>query len=180
LTHQIRVKNYIAKKHSESSDLGFFGMEEQIPKKPGYIKPPLPLVEDSPEVKKASKDVIEFQLKQRAGATEATAATYKLKVHRFYEGSAADWIDVRKAILELWTQNSITNPTDKMNNIHSILREDALTEFQAKIEELTHTTDDVGNVAVVPLTDDFIMAGLNAVALTVFLHRALVLQKQWM
>ena len=67
-----------------------------------------------------------------------------------------------------------------MANIRAILREDSLTAFEARIEELTHTTEDDGSITVVALTDDAINNGLNAVARTVFPHRALILQKQWM
>ena len=155
-------------------------MDENVPKKAAYLTPPLPLVEETVALDKTSTDVIEFQLKQRAGTTGANAATYKMKVSRFQEGSVGDWIAVRKAISELWTQNSIIRPEDKVANIHAILREDSLTAFQAAVQELTHVTDDTGNVTVVVLSDAIVMAGLNAVALTVFPHRALMLQKTWM
>ncbi len=84
---------------------------ETIPKKATLVVPPLPLVKEPNEIPKRT-GVIEFVLKQRAGST-ATAPTYKLTVARFCEGTVAEWIDIRKAIAELWRQNGITNPQDR-------------------------------------------------------------------
>jgi hypothetical protein len=176
LSRKISVRNYLAKKELESGDLGFFEMEESIPKKIGYLVPPLPLIEDSVEPEK-SADLIEFNLKQRAGSG-ATASTYKIKVVRFCEGTVGEYINFCKAILELWTQNSITSPQDRIANVRAILRGDSHTAFNAKINELTQLTEADGSVTVLPFTDVIVMAGLNAVAEGVFPHRALQIQKQ--
>ena len=90
--------------------MGYIGVNESIPKKTLFLVPPLPLVEEAKDKDKKPKatDVIESVLKERAGST-ATAPTYKLKVTRFCEGTVAEWINFRKAILELWRQNGITN-----------------------------------------------------------------------
>jgi hypothetical protein len=87
----------------EPGDLGYYiGMNDGIPKKTTFLVLPLPLVEeakDKDEKSKATK-VIKVLLKQGAGNT-ATAPTYKLKVTRFCKGTVAEWINFRKAILEL-------------------------------------------------------------------------------
>lgn len=151
---------------------------ETIPKKATLVVPPLPLVEEPNEIPKRT-DVIEFVLKQRAGST-ATAPTYKLTVARFCEGTVAEWIDFRKAIAELWRQNGITNPQDRIATIANILRGDSLTAFYESIQEQTTSVDDAGLNVVVDSTEETVFAGLNAVALTVFPFRALESQKQWM
>jgi hypothetical protein len=75
-----------------------------IPKKALFLVPPLPLVEEAKDKDEKPKatNVIKFVLKKRAGSA-TTAPTYKLKVTRFCQGMIAEWIDFRKAILELRT-----------------------------------------------------------------------------
>ena len=153
-------------------------MENPVPKKIAFLVPPLPLIEEAEEDSK-STDVIEFLLKQRAGSG-ATAPSYKLKVHRFQEGTVGQWIAVRKSISELWVQNSLVSQTDRLANIKAILRGESLTVFEVAIEELTHDTNDDGTIETIILTDEMLLSGLNAVAETVFPHRALEIQKQWM
>jgi hypothetical protein len=158
-------------KLSESKDLGYIGMNDTIPKKAMFLVPPLPLVEepkDKDEKLKAT-DLIKFILKQRAGST-SSAPTYKLKVSSFCEGSVSEWICFRKAIAELWQQNSLSNTQDKIANIVcTILRGDSLTSI-----------DDTGETATLEITGETVEEGLNAVAQTVFPFRALEIQKQWM
>ena len=154
-------------------------MENPVPKKTMFLVPPLPLVEEDVE-KDKSTDTIEFMLKQRAGATAASAPAYKLKVHRFCEGTVEAWIRVRKAMTELWTQNSMTSASDRVATVQSILRGDSLTVFEASIEELTHVTDEDGDEEILPLSEEIVQAALEAVAVTVFPFRALNTQKQWM
>ena len=67
-----------------------------------------------------------------------------------------------------------------MSNVTAILRGESLTVFEAKIEELTNTTDENGDVDIVALSEEMLLEALNAVAETVFPHRALETQKQWM
>ena len=172
----IRVQDYKRSKFEESQNLGCYKMES-IPRKPTYLAPAMALIEEKVD-KDASRDVIEFLVKQRAGSG-ATAPSYKLKVARFNEGTVEDWIRVRKAISELWRQNSISSPNDRVANVTAILRGESLTVFEAKIEELT-SEDANGAQLDVPLDEDIVLSALNAVAETVFPHRALETQKQWM
>ena len=106
--------------------------------------------------KDASRDVIEFLVKQRAGSG-ATAPSYKLKVARFNEGTVEDWIRVRKAISELWRQNSISSPNDRVANVTAILRGESLTVFEAKIEELTSEDAD-GAQLDVPVDEAIVLS----------------------
>jgi hypothetical protein len=52
--------------------------------------------------------------------------------------------------------------------------------FEATVEELTHVANEEGEVEEVALTEEIVLGALNAVAETVFPHRALETQKQWM
>jgi hypothetical protein len=178
LSRKIRVSDYRNQRLKESQNLGYFGMDEMIPKKKIYLVPPLPLVEETQE-DGLKTETIEFLLKQRAGGT-STSPSYKLKVQRFCEGTVGEWIAVRKAIKELWTQNSILSQADRIANISAILRGESLTGFEEKIEELTHLTDAQGAITTIAVTEAMVEAGLNAVAETVFPFRALETQKLWM
>ena len=182
LSRSIRVTDYRNSRIRESEDLGFYettsNMSETIPRKSSYLHPPLSLSEDVVEKPKTT-DLIEFILKQRAGST-ATAPSYKIKVARFCEGTVAEWIEFRKAIAELWRQNGLTNPQDRVANICTILRGDSLTGFEEKIQELTTSADEAGGITDVLLTDETVLASLNAVALTIFPFNSLETQKQWM
>ena len=55
-----------------------------------------------------------------------------------------------------------------------------MTIFEEKIQELTTSTDENGNITAIPLTEEGVEMGLNAVSATVFPYRALKTQKQWM
>jgi hypothetical protein len=178
LSRKIRVSHYRNQRLKESETLGYFDMDETIPKKKAYLVPPLPLVEEATDSERKT-EIIEFVLKQRAGSN-ATAPSYKLKVQRFCEGTVGEWIAVRKAIKELWTQNSIASQADRIANISAILRGESLTGFEEKIEELTHTTAEDGTVTTINLSEEIVEKGLNAVAETVFPFRALETQKLWM
>ena len=139
---------------------------ESIPKKHTYLVPAMTLIEETVD-KDTTRDVIEFLVKQKAGSG-STAPAYKLKVARFNEGTVEEWIRVRKAISELWRQNAITSSGDRVSNVTAILRGESLTVFEAKIEELTYTTDEFGDVDIVALSEDMLLEALNAVAETVF------------
>ena len=99
---------------------------------------------------------------------------------RFCDGSVGEWLEVRKAISEQWIQNSIDRPQDRVSSVCTVLRGDSLTGFEEKIQELTTSTEENDKIAAVALTVEMVELGLNAVAQTVFPHRALKLQKQWM
>jgi hypothetical protein len=113
-------------------------MNETIPKKAAHTVAILPLLEEEQEKARAT-DMIEFSLQQRAGAK--SGPSYKVKVRRFCEGTVGQWIDIRKSIAELWTQNGISKPQDQVANVTTILRGDSLTSFEDKVQELSTSLD---------------------------------------
>ena len=134
LTRKIEETSKRNLRVKESLDLGYWKMDETIPKKRDFLVPALPLIEEVAE-KAKSTDVIEFLAKQRAGSN-TSGPTYKVKVQHFNEGTVSEWIAIRKAIKELWIQNNIVSQADRVANISSILRGESLTGFEEKIEEL--------------------------------------------
>ena len=69
---------------------------------------------------------------------------------------------------------------DRVANISSILRGESLTGFEEKIEELCRVTSPDGTMNAIPLLEDIVERGRNAVAGMIFPHRALETQKLWM
>ena len=68
----------------------------------------------------------------RAAAPELTttpAATYRLTVKRFEDEGPLAYIEVRKRMDEIWKQNGMTDPEDRLNNIKSILEGQAKETF---------------------------------------------------
>ena len=179
LTRKIQVTEYLRLQQLSTGDLGYLGMETTIPKKTSYLNPSLTLVEDVPDATKKSEGITSV-LKQRANATAATAATYKMTVQRFDEGTVQEWIAVRAKFEEIFTQNSVTGPTDQLATVRSILRGDSLTCFNTYIVDHSAYINDQGVPTNIVLTLDGVLAGLHAVAETVFPFRALSNQKLWM
>ena len=152
---------------------------ETIPRKTSYLTPSLTLVEEVPEDTKKAEG-ISYVLKQRANSTATNAATYKMVVQRFDEGTVQQWITVRGKFEEIFTQNSITGATDQLATVRSILRGESLTCLNAYIEEKSTYVNATGVLTQVTLTTAGVLDGLHAVAETVFPFRALSNQKLWM
>src|SRR5688500_2329999 len=144
-------------------------------KKTSFLKPVLPLV---PEVIPKSEDnqrsIITMELKSQAGV--AGSATYKKKIALFDEGTPQEWIDTQRDIFEVWKQNNIATPEDRMSIIKAVLRGETLTTFDSAVAELK--IDENGDE--VALTMDMLNSALAEVSNTIFLFRALDVQKQWM
>ena len=87
LTRKIRVTSKRNLCVKESLDLGYFGMDEMIPKKQDFLVPALPLIKEVAE-KAKTMDVIEFLTKQHSGST-VNGPAYKVKVQRFNEGTVS-------------------------------------------------------------------------------------------
>jgi hypothetical protein len=152
---------------------------ETIPRKTSYLTPLLTLVEEVPEDTKKAEG-ISYVLKQRANSTANNAATYKMVVQRFNEGTVQQWITVRGKFEEIFTQNSITGATDQLATVRSILRGESLTCLNAYIEEHSTYTNAAGILTQIALMTAGVLAGLHAVAETVLPFRALSNQKLWM
>ena len=85
LSRKIQVTEYLRLRQLTTGDLGYLGMET-IPRKTSYLTPSLTLVEEVPEDTKKAEG-ISYVLKQRANSTATNAATYKMVVQRFDEGT---------------------------------------------------------------------------------------------
>jgi hypothetical protein len=80
---------------------------------------------------------------------------------------------------EIWTQNSVNGPSDRTSSIRALLNGESLTAFDTALEDVWVDPDP--NVqALVPLTVDHIGQAMDSVAMAVFPHRALEIQKLWM
>ena len=78
--------------------------------------------------------------------------------------------------MKVWTQNNITDPTDRKAIVKAVLRGESLTTFEAAISD--RMVDDDGKA--VALTTGMVNEALAEVTKTIFPHRALEIQKQWM
>ena len=152
-------------------------LQKETPVSASLFDPTLPLV---PEVssKKADENktsYIVMELKAQAGRP-ATSGKYKKNLALFDEGSPQEWIDTQRDILEVWTQNSIITPVGRMAVIKAILRGESLTAFEAAVGDNSVDEDGVEIV----LTLEILTKAMTEVTKTIFGHRALENQKQWM
>ena len=147
--------------------------------KPSPLQPVLPLIPDVLPTKDQDKSkFVSFELKVRAGQA-AGSTTYKKFVRVFEEGTPQQWIDLVRDVEEIWIQNSINGPTDRMATIHAILKGESLTAFEVALEDAR--VDPAPNaVAPLALTVAHIGLAMDAVAAAVFPHRALEIQRLWM
>src|SRR5688500_17766815 len=149
-------------------------MTTKIPRKVSFLKPVLPLVpEEATKTEENKSKFVTMELKSQAGTS--TGGTYKKHIVLFNEGTPQEWIDAQRDIAEVWKQNHITQPDDRMAIIKTLLRGETLTTFEASIEE--QKQDPTGTLAV---TMDMVTKALAEVSDTIFPHRALEIQKQWM
>jgi hypothetical protein len=155
-------------------------MEKTIPKKIPFLTPCLPLEASDVEDKKEESDYVTFTLKVRAG-TGSTAPSYKMKVAKFEDGTPAEWIDVVNALEEVWKQNYMNLAHEREASIKTILREDALTAFEASIDDSKEQPEDADDDAAdIDFDNDMIETALTDVSKNIFPHRALEIQNLWM
>jgi FtsZ-interacting cell division protein YlmF len=156
-------------------------MERTIPKKNSYLTPCLPLEASDKEDKKEESDYVTLTVKVRAGQTGTSAPSYKMKVAKFEDGTPTKWIDVMNALEEICKQNSLTQASDRQASVKTILREDALTAFEASFDEdLEPEKDADERTPEKGLTPTMIDDALISVAKNICPHRALEIQKIWM
>ena len=123
---------------------------------------------------------ISFELRARAGQRN-DAPTYKKQVKLFDQGTPQEWIDVRRVLTEIWSQNSINGPTDRKSIVRAILRGESLTTFDTAIDtERTPEEDLEGAPLQLELTQQMVQSALDEVAKSIFPRRALEIQKLWM
>ena len=165
------MTEYRRQRDKNAGELGFIGMDT-VPKKTQYLVPSMQLLQEKPDESSPS-DKISYLLKQRAGSTGANQTTYKMQVHRFSEGTVQEWISFREKLEEIWTQNVVDKAADRIATVRAILRGESLICFNTTIE-------DVLALSQTQATNDDVKTGIDAVAETVFPHRALSHQKRWM
>jgi hypothetical protein len=78
--------------------------------------------------------------------------------------------------LEVWTQNNVTTPADRIALIRAVLRGETLTTFEASIADSRAQED--GTEAA--LTMDMVNKAMTLVTTTIYPHCALDIQNQWM
>ena len=149
----------------------------RIPKKTGgSLRPVLPLVIESiPTSDEERGQYISFELRARIGQPD-TATKYKKYVRKFEEGTPQMWIDLVRDMTEIWTQNSMNGGTDRASTVRALVRGESLTAFETALQT-ARTGDDGVEAAISP---EHVTTSLNAVAETVFPHRALETQRLWM
>ena len=168
LIRRIQVQDY----KSRGKMLSF---ASRIPKKKGgTLQPVLPLIPEKLPTKEDDKSIfLTFELKTKVGQAD-DATKYKKAVRKFEEGSPQQWIDLLKDLREIWTQNSIVEGGDRAATVRSLVKGESATAFETALEEAKSGAEDH------QVTADDVERALNAVATTVFPHRALEIQKLWM
>ena len=138
----------------------------KIPKKysvPASIfKPILPLLPESSSnvVDKEKSDYITMELISGPDGT----GKYKKHLAHFDEGTPQEWIDTQKAMVEVWTQNSVTSPANRVAIIKAILRGETLTTFETAVAEGQKGADG----AILDLTMVMLEEALAAVSNSIF------------
>ena len=151
-------------------------LNKPVQKKNSFLTPVLPLVPvklSSPTEDKGKW--ITFELKTRVGQP-ADSTKYKKQVRKFEEGTPHEWIELVRDLDEIWTQNSINGVTDRISSIRALLRGESGVTFDAALEAAR--LDAEGNQQPINLNN--VKTALDAVASSVFPHRALEIQKLWM
>ena len=78
--------------------------------------------------------------------------------------------------MEVWTQNSIITPVGRMTVIKALLRGESLTAFETSVVDNSLDEDGVEIV----LTMEILTKAMTEVTKTIFGHRALENQRDWM
>ena len=160
-----------------------FQKRNQSYKNNSTFRPVLPLVPDklSEDDEKDKTKYITFDLKFKAGGGEKSPS-YKMNMRRFDEGSPQEWMDVLAGLREIWKQNSVVAPADRVATIAAILKGDSLTAFEAALEDARVDDDpeDEDDPSPLIMTQEHVEISLRAVTAVVFPFRALETQKQWM
>ncbi len=140
------------------------------------LQPVLPLTTEALESPDKDKTkFISMELKARVGAP-ASSPSYKKYVRKFEEGTPQEWIDLRRDILEIWTQNGITGATDRTSTIRALLRGESLTTFETALADARQDAEG----AETALSAEMVEIAMDNVTKSVFPHRALEIQKLWM
>ena len=118
--------------------------------------------------------LITIELKVQAGSTFTSAHKYKKHIRVFDVGSPVDFVLLIQAMEEVWRQNSLAAANDRQNIVKMVLKGESYTMYESQVAELME------EAAVNAPTNEFVQAGLDAVAVDVFPHCDLFFQKRWM
>ncbi len=142
-------------------------------------QPVLPLLPESlPSSEETKQAFITMELFTKAGEKGKEAQTYKKAIRRFKEGSCQEWIEFLDNITEVFKQNSISEPSDKIAVIRSVLGGNSRSSFDVALEDLQIAPKE--GETEPKLTEEMIEFALEAVAITIFPKKALTTQKRWM
>jgi len=182
LTEKLRTFQYTLDNCQREFNEEVRRMTDVIPKKVGFLKPCFALTEEEPSAteKANTENSVTYTLKVRASATGPNPQSYKLILRRFEEGTPEALIKAMQGLEEVWTQNSVGNVQDRIATIRTILRGASLGQFNAQLNELMRSENELGEVEMLPATTEFVTESLNEVGRNVFPHRALENQKQWL
>ena len=149
-----------------------------IPRKNVDVAPSIPL-EDPTKNEPIDVDktvLVSFEL--RVSPKSTNTSTYTKSVRRFSEGSPSQWIRTIYDLKEIWSYNLVTDGEDQAAIVRTILRDDPLTVFEGALEaQLEPIEDDEESTEVTP---EKVEQAIKAVSASIFPHRALENQKQWM
>ena len=133
--------------------------------------------ESTPSASDEPQRFCEMQLMCKAGATLADAQRYKKKFRIFEDGSPQDYIDAREGIAEIWKQNSVSVPEDRVAIVNMLIVKNSSITSESALADLQEDPLALGNQLT--LTREMVDKALAAVALDVFRDRALFYQKRW-
>ena len=143
----------------------------KIPRKLPYL-PCLPL-QTVPVEKGGRSDYAGFLL--MIDVTELDSEKVKLQIRIFGSGTPAEWIVLLKDLQQVWDQPAYDTAAKKAILTKKVLIDDALTQFEATLEEREE-----GEEANDPITEIRLKDAIASISETVFPHRALHLQRNWM
>jgi hypothetical protein len=153
--------------------------EHQEPVRNWTQNPVLTLFPDIPKTDNSDKEkFISFKLKVIADSPNG-AATYSKSVRLFDQGRPAQWLEVMHNLKEIWTQNSIEEPSDRIATIRTIVKGESCTVFESALDAIRIDPHDEFGPRLDP-ENEHVMHALDEVANSVFPARALDTQKIWM
>ena len=129
------------------------------------VREPTPSSQDEPQ------RFCEMQLMCKAGATAADAQKYKKKFRIFEDGSPQDYIDACEGIAEIWKQNGVFVPEDRVAIVNMLIVGGSQVTFESSVAAQQADPTALGNQLA--LTREMVDKALAAVALDVFRDRAL-------
>ena len=89
--------------------------------------------ESTPSSSDEPQRFCEMQLMCKAGATSSDAQRYKKKFRIFEDGSPQDYIDAREGIAEIWKQNSVSVPEDRVAIVNMLIVGNSSITFKSSL-----------------------------------------------